>query len=1417
MGGPTNTTPRYRPPPPGTAPPPPPPPSDANMPQQQQYGQQQQQQNYGQYPAPNASQSYAQQSHAAMGGQGQAPNSFHQSQMQHQFHHMPGQQQQQYQQPQQSNYNIANQHYVQQPPPAATPSYYTQQVPQQQHQPPAQQQQQPAVQRPPAQGSYAARSIAANSPHGSIHNTTSPHPSTHGQTNPSTTTNTDSANIAHLKGLDPAFVAEQTRLLTNATRKVAEASSGMNRAMEENDAVGVLEMACVMLEELGDPNHGVKGQGGTGARNGPGQGVIHSNNPYVQPPYHNVPGGPVAPYNTTFHHQSSHGTITPLSPKNYYELHMRAMDELPVLEEYLLNLCHVPMPIQGGAGPTNMPYNHHSTLAQFTTGQLHEAVQYCPRVVPRLYLQICMGSVSIRAGERKAVDVMDELSDAAKCVQCPVRGLFLRYYLLMALKDKLPDGGGVEEIVDESRKNAEMGIIANELMVSGPTAPPPDMPPPPPPLEESSLAKHTELFPEQSEGDLFGDSKTSPPPPVKESALISAGLIGEKEGDLFGDLNSNSLFSEPVGASPLDNNAAAPVEPPPPPPQPDVSAPIPTPTPDTQSAPQPHGPRVGTVKDSYEFILNNLFEMNRLWIRIQHMPGDKTKETKRRRERERNDLRILVGSNLNRLSQLEGITAHTYGSFILPKILEEVATCRDALAQAYLLDCIIQVFPDEFHIETLEVFLGVLPRLKDKVNVRTILNNMMERLLHYYQEKTLVNGDADTNDVKQTMAIYSFDMFEECVRRVFEAKGTNIPPKDVIRLQGALLSYTLKIAPGNIDHISRCIGLCALELNALQEQKKASMMGQGIVVGGVTRSSMELDMEEVAITELEKLLSVPLDQVALRVLNMPEFSSLLAFLPWQNRRKVALSMLKAVISGGEEAKVRDIGEEEQLFAIIAPLLRDEGVPPPGMYDNNMMEQGGSLISRTANLMGTLGISSSPMPNDPFAGGAKNPGMAQFREEQSLVAKLVHVLEHEDTDLTYQMLNVARKYLQPGGPERVSVTMPALVFASLKLLRRVQQLEFPVRVEVSRDESGQNGENAAIESTAETFAEVEALVECNEEKSDSDKNPDKSDDIADGETEATRQEIAVSGTNEETEAEQGDVVVEEKDEANSNAQADTALDTTEKEEIASETTPESKPAPLFEAFTKTVNCRKILVFLQKSVAMLATSSPELAFKFYLEIAVATDLLAFSVRSNNKDSAEFSGIAYDFMTQAFLVYEDDFSDSKAQVRSITSIVGSLLSCRTFERTDYEALITKTAQYAAKLLKKPDQCRMVCLVSRLFYVVNEDANAYRNPQRVLECLQRSLKIADACSMSSSANLILFVEILDYYVYYYEIENPAITDKFVTGLIALINEHFSTIGSAGSAAVEEARSYYNSVLKGINKRKKEKDTSDRFGLIVC
>jgi hypothetical protein len=166
-----------------------------------------------------------------MGGQGQTPTSFHQAQMQQQFNSMPSQQQPYSQQytPNPTMYSHPSQ---------PVQSYYTQQT---QQQPPQQQQQQPP--RPtPTQGSYAARSVAAHTPTP----TPTPQPSTHGNNTPAK--------------IDPAYQAEQSRLLQQAMRKLTEASGMMNRAMEENDAMGVLEMACVLLEELGDPNHGVKGQ-----------------------------------------------------------------------------------------------------------------------------------------------------------------------------------------------------------------------------------------------------------------------------------------------------------------------------------------------------------------------------------------------------------------------------------------------------------------------------------------------------------------------------------------------------------------------------------------------------------------------------------------------------------------------------------------------------------------------------------------------------------------------------------------------------------------------------------------------------------------------------------------------------------------------------------------------------------------------------------------------------------------------------------------------------------------------------------------------------------------------------------------------------------------------------------------------------
>ena len=67
--------------------------------------------------------------------------------------------------------------------------------------------------------------------------------------------------------------------------------------------------------------------------------------------------------------------------------------------------------------------------------------------------------------------------------------------------------------------------------------------------------------------------------------------------------------------------------------------------------------RDGTVDNSISFILLNFAEMNKLWVRMQHQGHTREKQ---RREQERLELRILVGTNLVRLSQLEGIDVDKY-------------------------------------------------------------------------------------------------------------------------------------------------------------------------------------------------------------------------------------------------------------------------------------------------------------------------------------------------------------------------------------------------------------------------------------------------------------------------------------------------------------------------------------------------------------------------------------------------------------------------------------------------------------------------------------------------------------------------------------------------------------------------------------
>jgi vacuolar protein sorting-associated protein 35 len=159
--------------------------------------------------------------------------------------------------------------------------------------------------------------------------------------------------------------------------------------------------------------------------------------------------------------------------------------------------------------------------------------------------------------------------------------------------------------------------------------------------------------------------------------------------------------------------------------------------------------------------------MNKLWVRLQHQGHSRDRE---KREMERRELRILVGTNLVRLSQLDGVDLVMYQSTILPSILEQVVNCKDVIAQEYLMEVVIQVsffpccmfilsilllsqvFTDEFHLHSLGPFLTSTAQLHPKVNIKQIVIALIDRLAAYAARESESEDPEETKRQEEAAA-----------------------------------------------------------------------------------------------------------------------------------------------------------------------------------------------------------------------------------------------------------------------------------------------------------------------------------------------------------------------------------------------------------------------------------------------------------------------------------------------------------------------------------------------------------------------------------------------------------------------------------------------------------------------------------------
>lgn len=92
-----------------------------------------------------------------------------------------------------------------------------------------------------------------------------------------------------------------------------------------------------------------------------------------------------------------------------------------------------------------------------------------------------------------------------------------------------------------------------------------------------------------------------------------------------------------------------------------------------------------------------------------------------------------------------------------------------------------------------------------------------------------------------------------------------------------------------------------------------------------------------------------------------------------------------------------------------------------------------------------------------------------------------------------------------------------------------------------------------------------------------------------------------------------------------------------------------------------------------------------------------------------------IAYEFMSQvnhnhlfanlnsrqkALSIFEEDISDSRAQLAALWQLVGTLQRTSCFTEENHEPLRVQCAKAAQKLFKKPDKCNGMCAVAKMLW---------------------------------------------------------------------------------------------------------------------
>ena len=366
----------------------------------------------------------------------------------------------------------------------------------------------------------------------------------------------------------------------------------------------------------------------------------------------------------------------------------------------------------------------------------------------------------------------------------------------------------------------------------------------------------------------------------------------------------------------------------------------------------------GKFEETLKFILQNLDEMNRLWIRIS---SDVTGTEKMLRDKERVELKILVGESINRLSSLEGLTIDIYEKDVLPKLIQIILESNDVLSQQYLMECIIHAFSDSYNIKCIELILNTLSRLLPGVDIKGLFINLMEKLAKFITDNS---GEDATEEDKQLVTsatgVYPIliQYFDRLQKEIF-MEGSEMDVCKLLDLNSAFLKFAIQCKENDIltsiNHVLGSTLQCLKQYNRL--------------------------LNSDALKKLNKLLEVPLTS-DFSIFEITDFDGLITFLDYTLRKNLSLNVIHALCRPDSKERLDSFEKIQKLIKLIKPLLAD---------------------------------AEDAIEEDNYS----------FENNQSEVCKMIYIVKTEDPETTFQIYEELKNIFVNGGEKRKKVTLPAL--------------------------------------------------------------------------------------------------------------------------------------------------------------------------------------------------------------------------------------------------------------------------------------------------------------------------------------------------------------------------------------------------------